>query len=164
MKTKTIFLALLCSLLCSSLAYAVPKSTPCKVYKTDNCVAKSKIRKTFRNSLSKNSKFLMPLQRYPIKQGTFSGFPSETTVTPQVLIPVGTRALTVCSITTGGKFECTVLTAYNACPTSVQIFDEGSRKSYNCNVDCDNRRPNGDPDSNGNCDCDIEYSTCTQIG
>lgn len=145
-------------------ANAVPKSTPCKVFETDNCVAKSRVKKVIRNELPRNSKFLMSLQNYPIKAGTFEGFPSQTTVTPLVLIPAGTRTLTVCAFTAAGKFECTVLTAFNDCPRSIQIVDQTSRISYDCEVDCDNRRPNGDPDSNGNCDCDILYNTCEAIG
>lgn len=145
-------------------AVAVPKSKPCKLFKIDNCIPKSQIKKSLRDQLPANSKFVTPLQAYPVLQGTLTGFPEQTTVTPQVLIPAGTRSIQVCRISVGGKLECTLLTAFNDCPHNVTMYDESSSRSYSCDVDCDNRRPNGDADENGNCDCDIDYGSCQPIG
>ncbi len=159
---KKLFLAFISILLTASIAHAVPKSTPCKPYKTDICVDKRSIPNSFKRRLPYKKNFLMPLQRYPLSS-SFQVPPENNppgTSIPQILIPAGINSITVCNIV-GGQMNCTVLTAFKPCPSRFTFTDE-SGQAWTCDVDCNARRPNGDPDSNGNCDCDIEYDTCTQ--
>lgn len=119
---------------------------------------KSVIPKSVRNSLPSGYAvgFLTPMQ------GTRGVGPGTSGVQPYILIPAGSVSIPYCRLTPGGKYECTTLTKFNSCPTIFTFLDEGSGLHYTCDLDCDNRRPNGDPDANGNCDCDIKQDMCRQ--
>lgn len=163
MKLLTLALFVFVSVFNIRPAYAVPKTKVCKPYQTEVCVEKKTIPQKFRSKLPATTKFYTPLRRYPITSGSLTDFlniPSGTPE-PQILVPAGVHTTTVCRIL-NGKLDCALLSAYNACPASITIQDQDSGVMYTCDIDCDNRRPNGDADSNGNCDCDVKYDTCRQ--
>ena len=143
-------------------AVAVPKAKPCKPYNKNICVERNSVPRKFRSNLPYEQNFLTPLQRYPMKS-TLELPPDGNNggqARPVVLIPAGVESITVCRMI-GGRLDCAVLTAPKTCPGRFSFQDE-SGQAWTCDLDCAARRPNGDPDSNGNCDCDILYDTCTQ--
>ena len=137
-----------------------PKATPCKVFNTDNCVKRSLIPKGIRNKFPVRTKFVAPLQLYPFQSaGTLAGFPNvPAEQEPLILIPAGTETLSVCGIFEG-VFKCVLLTQFKECPTNIPVQNE-SGAWYKCDVDCSGSGPNGKPDANGNCDCDINLGSC----
>ena len=161
---RYLLIALVISLLAiAPNSFAAKKYKPCKPYDTNICVERKSIPKSFRSKLPTDvgQFFLTPLQRYELSS-EFKVPPEDNDPgipVPQILIPAGTETQTYCQIV-GGQMKCTVLSAYKPCPSRFTFFDE-SGSPWTCDVDCDVRRPGGDADANGNCDCDIEYNTCT---
>lgn len=146
-------------------AFAITKVTPCKIGKKRVCVPIRKVPSSLRTVVPERGGVLTPLQEFPIVAGDFQEFPKQDgETTTGIKVPAGTHTQTVCMITLVGEYKCIVLTAFNDCPGSIPLQDEGSGITYECELDCDNRRPGGDADSEGNCDCDIRQDTCKPLG
>lgn len=145
-------------------AEAARKVSPCKILRKNICVSKKAIPKRMREVVPENLNFITPLVKSIITSGDFSEFPDNDEGKTGISVPAGIKTTTVCRITANGKFECTVLSAFNECPSSMIFFDEASKSSYECDLDCASRNPSGKPDSQGNCDCDVLYNTCEARG
>lgn len=138
------------------------KVTPCKILNKKICVNKKAIPKAMQALLPEGTGVITPLKKVLITSGDFSEFPDNEEGTTGIKVPAGVKTTTVCHVTVGGQIECTVLTAFNECPSTMVLYDDSSKSSYECDLDCSGN-PSGKPDSQGNCDCDVLYNTCDQL-
>ena len=68
-------------------------------------------------------------------------------------IPANREIKTIC-YRRGGQLECFQAVQNLECPETIKIQDSPGGALYECDIQC------SPPDSDGNCDCDIEYNTC----
>ena len=119
-------------------------------------------------SVAKSARDLIPSGAQPITQDyklrtettVIDSLPSDnSTAVPLSQKFKANRSIRqLCRMFTGGtQMQCIDIVEFGACPEKVQLRDGGT--TYSCDLTC----TPSTPDSEGNCDCDVRYDTCSLL-
>lgn len=137
------------------VTYAGPKTPACK---PDICKTRKEQPKAMRKILKDLDLNAIDLAK------ALKTTPARITVFPPTEDPITAFSFTVpanrtltqrCFFGLSG-LQCTTVSEVADCPRSINIHEETSGIYYTCDLDCTPNRP----DSQGNCQCDIDYGSC----